>query len=95
MKFIVDDSWRCSKDIPTATDEDGTFVNWLEVEASKTEEEAKSAWSMDAEWPDRPLGKSPYALKRAFALNACADNKMTTMLNGQTRFPTQSLCTNT
>jgi 5'-AMP-activated protein kinase regulatory beta subunit len=47
LKFIVDDSWRCSKDIPTATDEDGTLVNWLEVEAPQTEAEAKSAWEMD------------------------------------------------
>lgn len=58
LKFIVDDSWRCSKNIPTATDEDGTFVNWLEVEGVKTEEEAKSAWEMDADMPARPQGMS-------------------------------------
>lgn len=48
LKFIVDDSWRCSKQIPTATDDDGTLVNWLEVEAPKTEEEMKAEWALDA-----------------------------------------------
>lgn len=32
LKFIVDDSWRCSNDLPTATDGDGSLVNWIEVE---------------------------------------------------------------
>lgn len=48
LKFIVDDSWRCSKQISTATDDDGTLVNWIEVEAPKTEEELKAEWAMDA-----------------------------------------------
>jgi 5'-AMP-activated protein kinase regulatory beta subunit len=52
LKFIVDDSWRCSKQISTATDDDGTLVNWIEVEAPKSEEEIK------AEWADQPAGKS-------------------------------------
>lgn len=47
LKFIVDDSWRCSKAIPTATDDDGTLVNWIEVDAPKTEEELAAEWSMD------------------------------------------------
>lgn len=48
LKFIVDDSWRCSKAIPTATDDDGTLVNWIEVDAPKTEEELAAEWAMDA-----------------------------------------------
>ncbi|WWD21906.1 hypothetical protein CI109_106394 [Kwoniella shandongensis] len=48
LKFIVDDSWRCSKQISTATDDDGTLVNWIEVEAPKTEEELKAEWAMDS-----------------------------------------------
>jgi 5'-AMP-activated protein kinase regulatory beta subunit len=48
LKFIVDDSWRCSKQIATATDDDGTLVNWLEVEAPKSEAESKAEWAMDA-----------------------------------------------
>jgi 5'-AMP-activated protein kinase regulatory beta subunit len=28
----VDDSWRCSNDFATATDGDGSLVNWIEVE---------------------------------------------------------------
>jgi 5'-AMP-activated protein kinase regulatory beta subunit len=45
LKFIVDDSWRCSKHISTATDDDGTLVNWIEVETPKSEDELKSEWS--------------------------------------------------
>jgi 5'-AMP-activated protein kinase regulatory beta subunit len=45
MKFIVDDSWRCSNQLPTATDDDGTLVNWIEVEAVQTDEELKADWS--------------------------------------------------
>lgn len=47
IKFIVDDSWRCAKDMPTAVDDDGTLVNTIEVEAPQTEEEARTAWEMD------------------------------------------------
>jgi 5'-AMP-activated protein kinase regulatory beta subunit len=60
MKFIVDDSWRCSKQIPTATDDDGTLVNWIEVEPAKTEEELKAEWAMDAKPPSKQEdGMSP------------------------------------
>ena len=31
LKFIVDDHWRCSSELQTATDGDGNLVNWLEV----------------------------------------------------------------
>ncbi|ODN88492.1 hypothetical protein L198_06764 [Cryptococcus wingfieldii CBS 7118] len=48
VKFIVDESWRCSKQISTATDDDGTLVNWIEVEAPKTAEELKAEWAMDS-----------------------------------------------
>ncbi|WWC67506.1 uncharacterized protein I206_101414 [Kwoniella pini CBS 10737] len=48
LKFIVDDSWRCSKQISTAVDDDGTLVNWIEVETPKTEEEMRAEWAMDA-----------------------------------------------
>jgi len=48
LKFIVDESWKCSKHIPTATDDDGTLVNWIEVEAPKTEEELKAEFALDA-----------------------------------------------
>ncbi|WRT65191.1 uncharacterized protein IL334_002134 [Kwoniella shivajii] len=48
LKFIVDDSWICSKNISTATDDDGILVNWIDVEAPKTEEEMRAEWAMDA-----------------------------------------------
>ncbi len=31
LKFIVDDEWKCSNDLSTATDPDGNLVNYLEV----------------------------------------------------------------
>ncbi|RXK42086.1 hypothetical protein M231_00443 [Tremella mesenterica] len=46
LKFIVDDGWRCSKSIPTATDSDGTLVNYIEVEPLKTVEDEKAEWAM-------------------------------------------------
>lgn len=37
IKFIVDDHWRCSNDLQTATDGDGNLVNWLEVDVPRRE----------------------------------------------------------
>lgn len=54
LKFIVDDSWRCSKQIPTATDDDGTLVNWLEVEAPKSEDDLRAEWQVDAKPAIKP-----------------------------------------
>lgn len=31
LKFIVDDRWRVSRELPTATDGDGNLVNYLEI----------------------------------------------------------------
>ncbi|CAG8503371.1 7555_t:CDS:2, partial [Cetraspora pellucida] len=31
LKFIVDDEWKCSNELSTATDPDGNLVNYLEV----------------------------------------------------------------
>ncbi|CAO1633877.1 unnamed protein product [Sympodiomycopsis kandeliae] len=31
MKFIVDDKWRVSRELPTASDGDGNLVNYLEI----------------------------------------------------------------
>lgn len=39
LKFLVDEQWRCSDDLPTATDNDGHLVNYIEVPHSAT-----SAW---------------------------------------------------
>ncbi|KAI9175342.1 galactose metabolism- protein [Blastocladiella emersonii ATCC 22665] len=32
LKFIVDDEWRCCRQLPTAQDEDGNLVNFVEVQ---------------------------------------------------------------
>lgn len=42
----MDDSWRCSKQISTATDDDGTLVNWIEVESPKTADELKAEFDV-------------------------------------------------
>lgn len=31
LKFVVDDEWRCSNDMETATDPDGKLVNYLQI----------------------------------------------------------------
>ncbi|KAI9012637.1 5'-AMP-activated protein kinase beta subunit, interation domain-containing protein, partial [Phycomyces nitens] len=31
LKFIVDDEWKCSNDLETATDPDGNLVNYIQV----------------------------------------------------------------
>jgi hypothetical protein len=31
LKFIVDDVWKCSKDLPVSKEEDGTSVNSIMV----------------------------------------------------------------
>ncbi|QRW06622.1 hypothetical protein RhiLY_05621 [Ceratobasidium sp. AG-Ba] len=31
LKFIVDDQWKCSNDLPTAVDDGGNLVNYVEV----------------------------------------------------------------
>ncbi|EKC97841.1 SNF1-related kinase complex anchoring protein SIP1 [Trichosporon asahii var. asahii CBS 8904] len=46
LKFLVDDSWRCSKSMPTATDNDGTLVNYIEVEAPKSDAD-QVGWAVD------------------------------------------------
>ncbi|KAJ3100619.1 hypothetical protein HDU97_002107 [Phlyctochytrium planicorne] len=37
FKFIVDDEWKCSEDLPMASDPDGNLVNYLEVQDEKGE----------------------------------------------------------
>jgi hypothetical protein len=88
LKFVVDDSWRCSKDIPTATDEDGTFVNWLEVEAPKTDAQAKDAWPMDAAPPAKDIGKSA-----STDIVIMLTVQIMTTTNGRPKFPRLSYYT--
>lgn len=35
LKFIVDNEWKCSEDLPISTDADGNLVNWLEIGSYK------------------------------------------------------------
>ena len=31
LKYVVDDEWKCSEDLPTTSDPDGNLVNYIEV----------------------------------------------------------------
>lgn len=31
LKFIVDEEWKCSQDLPIASDEDGNLINYLQI----------------------------------------------------------------
>ncbi|CED83310.1 Protein involved in Snf1 protein kinase complex assembly [Phaffia rhodozyma] len=46
LKFIVDESWKCSDDLATATDADGSLVNYIEVE----QESSKDGKGWSSEW---------------------------------------------
>ena len=32
FKFIVDDEWKCSEDLPVTSDEEGHLINFITVE---------------------------------------------------------------
>ncbi|KAJ9100119.1 hypothetical protein QFC20_005531 [Naganishia adeliensis] len=50
IKFIVDDHWRCSNDLQTATDGDGNLVNWLEVEVPRRGGPALGGRDEEEDW---------------------------------------------
>lgn len=52
LKFIVDETWRCSDDLANATDADGSLVNYIEVEPTRKDGDGPG-WS--SEW-DTHLG---------------------------------------
>ncbi|CAG8435019.1 7256_t:CDS:2 [Diversispora eburnea] len=54
LKFIVDDEWKCSNDLSTATDPDGNLVNYLEVY-----EEEDETISQDGLNSDGLLSRTP------------------------------------
>ncbi|KAI9142480.1 immunoglobulin E-set, partial [Paraphysoderma sedebokerense] len=61
FKFIVDGEWRCSTDLPTAQDNDGVMVNYVEVMSSRTpsssfKEPSKLSSSASSAYPDSPPG---------------------------------------
>ncbi|KAJ3268735.1 hypothetical protein HDV01_002339 [Terramyces sp. JEL0728] len=61
LKFIVDDEWKCSEDLPVEEDQDGNLVNYISVE----DEEGRSVkdglqdiaddFGMEKEIPDSPV----------------------------------------
>ncbi|PKI82653.1 hypothetical protein MVES_003466 [Malassezia vespertilionis] len=48
FKFIVDDRWRVSRDMNTASDGDGTLVNYVEISSSAQKDNADSALHMSS-----------------------------------------------
>ncbi|KAJ3090045.1 Protein kinase, AMP-activated, beta, partial [Phlyctochytrium bullatum] len=63
FKFIVDDEWKCSEDLPMASDPDGNLVNFLEVLDEKGEKmnDGLDILAKDMEDPSflSPLSESP------------------------------------
>ncbi|KAL7416497.1 5'-AMP-activated protein kinase beta subunit, interation domain-containing protein [Mrakia frigida] len=57
LKFIVDESWRCSDDLATATDADGSLVNYIEVEKPAKDGDVKTDWEGD--WDNQMGGVEP------------------------------------
>ena len=51
LKFIVDDVWRCSDDLPTATDGAGHLVNYIDVRrrGEEIKEWGKDWWGVGTE----------------------------------------------
>lgn len=48
LKFIVDDEWKCSNDMETATDPDGNLVNYLQVMDESDEESEADEFDSDS-----------------------------------------------
>ena len=57
LKFVVDDQWKCADDLPTATDNDGHLVNYIEVPSASA-----SAWdpSSEASVPEASRHQTPF-----------------------------------
>ncbi|KAI8898185.1 hypothetical protein BC833DRAFT_590836 [Globomyces pollinis-pini] len=64
LKFIVDDEWKCSEDLPIASDEEGNVVNCLEV----TDEDGMSLQDGldDIGLDGIPLHKTPDSPKSSY-----------------------------
>lgn len=43
LKFIVDEQWKCANDLPTAVDDGGNLVNYIEV-AEESMSDAVLGW---------------------------------------------------
>ncbi|TPX51195.1 hypothetical protein SeMB42_g01981 [Synchytrium endobioticum] len=62
LKFIVDDEWKCSEDLPVASDADGNLVNFLDVEDEDGRHQNDGLDSLagdEAPPPLSPLSNSP------------------------------------
>ncbi|KAI7867795.1 hypothetical protein BDF14DRAFT_1799111 [Spinellus fusiger] len=55
LKFIVDDEWKCSNDLETATDPDGNLVNYVQV----LEEDTESGEGFNEKVMDRSGASTP------------------------------------
>lgn len=90
LKFIVDESWRCSDDLATATDADGSLVNYLEVEPEAKDGDVKTDWG--TEWDTQMGGVEPGeccpCVRAASALaDVCFVIIQNTSRSGPLRFP--------
>ncbi|CAG8829044.1 14876_t:CDS:2, partial [Racocetra persica] len=66
LKFIVDDEWKCSNELSTATDPDGNLVNYLEVFEEEGDSMDQNGMSTDGEYTNEIPG---YLLAYAHSRN--------------------------
>ncbi|ORZ38489.1 hypothetical protein BCR44DRAFT_1375328, partial [Catenaria anguillulae PL171] len=59
FKFIVDDEWRCAPKLPTAQDEDGNLVNFVEVGATVPSPSRQTRSPLGHAQPLLPGGSHP------------------------------------
>ena len=74
FKFIVDDEWKCSDDLPVSTDTDGNLVNFLEVE-DETGLHQNDGLDAIAEISQGMSSSSLVNLQRTFQLILCKPPK--------------------
>ncbi|CAG8490583.1 5786_t:CDS:2 [Acaulospora colombiana] len=78
LKFIVDDEWKCSSDLSTATDPDGNLINYLEVHEDDYETINREGLDSNGFLPSTPPGDytdevPSYILDYAKSLDAEGD----------------------
>ncbi|KAI9362033.1 5'-AMP-activated protein kinase beta subunit, interation domain-containing protein [Zopfochytrium polystomum] len=59
FKFIVDDEWKCSEDLPMATDSEGNLVNYLDVMDEKGDTMGDGLDGLSYEAGPSTLSESP------------------------------------
>jgi hypothetical protein len=60
FKFIVDDEWKCSEDLPTASDPEGNLINYLQVSKEASHAQGDGLDDLTLNDLDMTRGKKNY-----------------------------------